>query len=142
MINSERIKTGRRPQSAVPEMPDPGSGIAHKLATARALVATLSQRERRILHMAVAGQQNKAVAIALGIHVLTLKVHRTRIMARLGVRTFAAAVRVAALAELASCVRHNRTTQGILEELLAKYWADRDTVGSTAPGGRASQSGQ
>jgi hypothetical protein len=60
----------------------------------------------------------------------------------LGVRTFAAAVRIAALAELASCVRHNRTTQGILEELLAKYWADRDAVESTAPGGRASQSGQ
>ena len=115
MINSERIETGRRPQSAVPEMPDPGSGIADKLATARALVTTLSQRERQILHLAVAGQQNKVIAQALGIHVLTLKVHRTRIMARLGVPTFAAAVRVAALAELASCVRHDSPTQGILE---------------------------
>jgi hypothetical protein len=46
-------------------------------------------------------------------------------MALLGVPTFAAAVRVAALAELASCVRHDGPAQGILEELLGKVLATK-----------------
>jgi two-component system, LuxR family, response regulator FixJ len=85
-----------------PEAADPGTGIAEKLATARTLVASLSQREREILEMVVAGKQNKAIGYALGISVRTVEVHRARLMARLGVRTVAAAVRLAAWAELAS----------------------------------------
>jgi two-component system, LuxR family, response regulator FixJ len=79
-----------------------GTSIAEKLATARTLVASLSKREREILQMVLAGKQNKAISHALGISVRTVEVHRARLMARLGVRTVAAAVRLAAWAELAS----------------------------------------
>ncbi|MBV8456863.1 MAG: hypothetical protein JO122_09645 [Acetobacteraceae bacterium] len=57
----------------------------------------------RNLNMAAAGQRNKAIANALGISVHAVVLHRTRITARLGVRTFTAGVRVATLAEVASC---------------------------------------
>jgi DNA-binding CsgD family transcriptional regulator len=90
---------------SVPEVPDLGTGIAEQLSTACALVASLSQREHEILKMVMAGKQNRAIGDALGISVRTVEVHRTRLMSRLGVRTLAAAVKLAAWAELADATR-------------------------------------
>jgi two-component system response regulator FixJ len=68
---------------------------------AAALIDTLSPRERQVLEALVAGHPNKAIAFDLGISVRTVELHRARMMARLGVRQFAEAVRLAVLANLA-----------------------------------------
>jgi two-component system, LuxR family, response regulator FixJ len=83
------------------EIPTFGTAIDTRLAAARALIESLTLREREVLQMAMEGRQNKAIAHALGISVRTVEVHRTRLMARLGVRTVAEAVRLAVWAELA-----------------------------------------
>jgi two-component system response regulator FixJ len=80
-------------------------GVRHdrsiEIATAAALVNTLSPRERQVLNALVAGQPNKVIAFDLGISVRTVEVHRARMMDRLGVGQFAEAVRLAVLAKLA-----------------------------------------
>jgi two-component system response regulator FixJ len=71
-----------------------------EIATASALIDTLSPRERQVLEALVAGHPNKVIAFDLGISVRTIEVHRARMMDRLGVRQFAEAVRLAVLAKL------------------------------------------
>jgi two-component system, LuxR family, response regulator FixJ len=83
------------------EIPSFGTAIDTRLAAARTLIESLTQREREVLQMVMEGRQNKAIAHALGISVRTVEVHRTRLMGRLGVRTVAEAVRLAVWAELA-----------------------------------------
>lgn len=63
-------------------------------------IAELSAREREVLDMLVAGKPNKLIAAELGISPRTVEVHRARLMARLGVRSLAEAVRIAVRAEL------------------------------------------
>jgi two-component system response regulator FixJ len=69
--------------------------------SAKALIETLSPRERQVLDALVAGHANKTIAFDLGISVRTVEVHRARMMDRLGVRQLAEAVRLAVLARLA-----------------------------------------
>ena len=57
------------------------------MESARALVARLSPREREVLTHVVAGRLNKQIAADLGTVEKTIKVHRGRIMRKLGVRT-------------------------------------------------------
>jgi two-component system response regulator FixJ len=64
-------------------------------------MAGLSPREREVLDLLVAGKPNKLIAHELGISQRTAEVHRARLMARLGVRSLAEAVRLAVKAELA-----------------------------------------
>jgi two-component system, LuxR family, response regulator FixJ len=64
-------------------------------------VATLSPREREVLDALVAGHPNKVIAYDLGISVRTVEVHRARMMARLGIRQLAEAIRIAIMAKLA-----------------------------------------
>ncbi len=64
-------------------------------------VASLSPRERDVLDGLLAGRPNKLIAYQLEISVRTVEVHRARMMARLGVRQFAEAIRLAVLARLA-----------------------------------------
>jgi two-component system response regulator FixJ len=61
----------------------------------------LSPREREVLELLVTGKPNKLIAHELGISQRTAEVHRARLMARLGVRSLAEAVRLAITAELA-----------------------------------------
>ena len=72
------------------------------VAEAALLIARLSPRERQVLEALVAGRPNKVIAFDLGISVRTVEVHRSRMMERLGVRQFAAAVRLAVLAKFGS----------------------------------------
>lgn len=88
------------------EIPNFGTTIDTRLAAARTLIESLTQREREVLGMVMEGRQNKAIAHALGISVRTVEVHRTRLMARLGVRTVAEAVRLAVWAELTLDASH------------------------------------
>lgn len=68
---------------------DTGSGARD---AARARLATLSPREHQVLALLAGGRANKEVARLLGLSPRTVEIHRARMMARLGVRSFAEAV--------------------------------------------------
>lgn len=58
-----------------------------------ARIAKLTPREREVLDHVVTGRLNKQIAASLGIVEKTIKVHRGRMMKKLGVRTVADLVR-------------------------------------------------
>jgi FixJ family two-component response regulator len=62
------------------------------------LVARLTPRERTVMDLVVAGLLNKQIASELGISEATVKVHRGRVMRKLGVTSVADLVRLAAQA--------------------------------------------
>jgi FixJ family two-component response regulator len=65
-----------------------------ELAAVQAKIATLTRREREVLSHVVTGQLNKQIAADLGIVEKTIKVHRSRVMGKLGVRSVAELVRL------------------------------------------------
>lgn len=65
------------------------------LAAIQAKVATLTPREREVLAHVVAGRLNKQIAGDLGTVEKTIKVHRGRMMEKMGVRSVADLVRLA-----------------------------------------------
>lgn len=69
---------------------------------ARSRLAALSPREHQVLELLAAGHGNKSAARVLGLSPRTIEIHRARMMGRLGVRSFADAVRLAVQAELPS----------------------------------------
>lgn len=65
--------------------------VAHQ-SSARALLARiegLSARERELMHHVAAGKLNKVIADEMHISVRTVEVHRSRVFAKLGVRSAA-----------------------------------------------------
>ncbi|HME28530.1 MAG TPA: response regulator [Pseudolabrys sp.] len=64
-------------------------------------LATLTHREREVLEFVIAGRLNKQIAASLGTVEKTVKVHRGRMMAKLGVRSVADLVRLADKAGIA-----------------------------------------
>jgi FixJ family two-component response regulator len=58
----------------------------------------LTPREREVFQLVIAGRLNKQIAASLGTVEKTVKVHRARVMHKLGART------VAELVQLAACV--------------------------------------
>jgi FixJ family two-component response regulator len=66
-----------------------------ELADARARLATLTPRERDVLEGVVAGHLNKQIAGSLGIAEKTVKVHRGRVMEKMGAASLADLVRLA-----------------------------------------------
>ena len=62
-------------------------------------LAQLTSREREVLEHAARGLHAKEIAAALGISPRTVEVHKTHIMAKLGVRNVAELVRFALAAE-------------------------------------------
>ena len=69
--------------------------IHDEVASIEAKIATLTPREREVLTHVVAGKLNKQIAGDLGTVEKTIKVHRGRMMGKLGVRTVADLVRIA-----------------------------------------------
>jgi FixJ family two-component response regulator len=61
----------------------------------RAQYDTLSQREREVMALVVAGLMNKQVAGIIGLSEITVKIHRGSVMRKMGVRTLADLVRKA-----------------------------------------------
>lgn len=61
----------------------------------RACFDTLTAREREVLEHVLRGRLNKQIAGDLGIHERTVKLHRTALMIKLGVRSVAALTRLA-----------------------------------------------
>jgi FixJ family two-component response regulator len=67
----------------------------NETASIEARLATLTPREREVLTHVVAGRLNKQIAGDLGTVEKTIKVHRGRMMSKLGVRTVQDLVRLA-----------------------------------------------
>lgn len=65
------------------------------------LLSTLTHREREVLEYVIAGRLNKQIAASLGTVEKTIKVHRGRMMAKLGVRSVTDLVRLADKAGIA-----------------------------------------
>ena len=66
-----------------------------ELESIQAKIATLTPREREVLMHVVAGRLNKQIAGDLGTVEKTIKVHRQRVMEKLGVRNLVDLVRMA-----------------------------------------------
>jgi PAS domain S-box-containing protein len=81
---------------------EPGSGAPLALRRRRAaeLAATLSPRQRQVLEEMASGQRNKQIAWRLGLSEKTVKMHRALLLAKLGVKTTADAIRIAVEAGL------------------------------------------
>ncbi|WP_234838980.1 response regulator transcription factor [Sinorhizobium meliloti] len=73
--------------------------IEEKKASVVKRLDSLTARETQVMHLVVAGRLNKQIAADLGIMEKTIKVHRGRMMAKLGVRTVADLVRLVAVAD-------------------------------------------
>jgi FixJ family two-component response regulator len=76
-----------------------------EVAAIEAKIATLTTREREVLTHVIAGRLNKQIAGDLGTVEKTVKVHRGRMMEKLGVRTVVDLVR---LAEKAGVAAHGK----------------------------------
>jgi FixJ family two-component response regulator len=68
--------------------------VAQRLA-ARARLGTLTPREFEVMRRVIAGSLNKQIAAELGAAEKTVKVHRGRVMEKMGVSSVAGLVRVA-----------------------------------------------
>lgn len=66
-----------------------------KLVTLRALVASLTPRERQVFDLMVRGKINKQIAYELGTTERTVKAHRHQVMEKMQVHSFAELVSVA-----------------------------------------------
>jgi RNA polymerase sigma factor (sigma-70 family) len=66
-----------------------------RLQEVRTLMANLNLREAEVFELIIRGHLNKQIAYALGISERTVKVHRHRVMEKLGVRSLAEAVSIA-----------------------------------------------
>jgi two-component system response regulator DctR len=56
-------------------------------ASVTARLATLTQRERQVMDLVVAGKLNKVIADDLGISMRTVEVHRAHVFEKMGVKT-------------------------------------------------------
>jgi RNA polymerase sigma factor (sigma-70 family) len=65
-----------------------------KLSEIRAVLDTLTPREREVLEHVFAGKLNKQIAADLGITEATVKMHRARVMAKMKVQSVAELVRL------------------------------------------------
>lgn len=60
----------------------------------RALLETLSPREREVLALVSAGLMNKQIATEIGLAEITVKIHRGHVMRKMGARSLADLVRM------------------------------------------------
>lgn len=77
----------------------PDTSLASRQAGARARVALLTERERQVMDLVVAGFSNKEVAQRLGISPRTVDVHRTHVMDKMKADSLPDLVRQAVLLE-------------------------------------------
>jgi FixJ family two-component response regulator len=64
------------------------------LADMRSRFETLTPREREVITLVVAGLMNKQIAAQIGLAQITVKIHRGRIMKKMGARSLADLVRM------------------------------------------------
>lgn len=96
MKDTDLLEAIRRAQNREAEVRQRSS----ELESIEAKIRTLTPREREVLSHVVAGRLNKQIAGDLGTVEKTIKVHRSRMMEKLGVRTVADLVRLAEKAQI------------------------------------------
>jgi FixJ family two-component response regulator len=64
------------------------------VSNARTLFETLTSREQEVLSLVAAGLMNKQIAADVGIAEITVKMHRGRVMKKMGTRSLADLVRI------------------------------------------------
>jgi FixJ family two-component response regulator len=69
--------------------------LDEELASLRGRLSSLTPREREVLDHVIAGKMNKQIAAGLGTGEQNIKVHRGRLMRKMGVSSVAELVRVA-----------------------------------------------
>lgn len=84
-------------------------GLRNELAAVNDRLAKLTPREREVLTHVIAGRLNKQIAGDLGTVEKTIKLHRSRMMHKIGVRTVADLVRIAERAGIAPSHQANRS---------------------------------
>jgi FixJ family two-component response regulator len=65
------------------------------LATVRARFDSLTPREREVMALVVTGRPNKQIAGDLGVSEITVKVHRSQVMQKMGTRSLPELARMA-----------------------------------------------
>jgi FixJ family two-component response regulator len=95
-------------------------------------LATLTPRERQVFEQVVCGRLNKQIAADLGTVEKTIKVHRARVMHKMGVRSLAALVRVATLIGISAESTHKATPP--CESALARRRDSRQRIESWREG--------
>jgi FixJ family two-component response regulator len=71
-----------------------------EVAETRKRYETLTPREREVMTLVIAGLLNKQIAADLGVSEITVKVHRGQAMRKMGTRSLAELVRMAARLKL------------------------------------------
>jgi FixJ family two-component response regulator len=74
-------------------------GEKNMVAAVQAKFDTLTQREREVMKLVVAGRLNKQVAAAMGISTATVKLHRGSVMRKMKSKSLAELVRAAEMLE-------------------------------------------
>ena len=69
--------------------------LVSEMALLRQCYSNLTRREREVMEHVVAGQLNKQIAGDLGTGEQTIKIHRSRVMQKMGVESLADLVRAA-----------------------------------------------
>ena len=69
--------------------------LEHAVADLRAHFSLLTQREREIMGLVASGLMSKQIAAQIGLSEITVKVHRSHIMRKMGARSVADLVRMA-----------------------------------------------
>lgn len=72
-----------------------GAAQVRESADLRYRFASLTPREREVMQHVISGRLNKVIAASLGTTEQTIKVHRSRVMEKLGLRSVAALVTAA-----------------------------------------------
>jgi len=72
-------------------------GNESALAELRQRLESLTARERQVMALAVAGQQNKQIAGRIGIRDVTVRVHRRQVMRKMRAKSIADLIRIADL---------------------------------------------
>ena len=68
--------------------------VQQQIAVCAAMINNLSVRERQVLESLVEGESNKSMARQLGVSPRTVEIHRMKLMAKLGAKSTARAVKI------------------------------------------------
>jgi FixJ family two-component response regulator len=81
------------------------------LAEIQSRFETLTPREREVMILVAAGFMNKQIAAEIGLAEITVKIHRGRIMKKMGVRSLAELVRMSEALGIPSTKRSGSETK-------------------------------
>jgi FixJ family two-component response regulator len=82
-----------------------------EIAELRERFDTLTSREREVMNLVVAGWLNKQIGFELGISEITVKIHRGRVMSKMGVQSLAELVRMTERLEIPTARNQSSKTK-------------------------------